>query len=102
MAISLLTYEYVDDILERRPPYRGDHLRHVEEFASGRGLVVAGAVGEPPHGALFVFEDEADPAAVAAAFAATDPYVAAGLVTARRIEPWAVVANAWLSGPNGR
>lgn len=99
MAIALLSYEYVDDILERRTPYRGDHLRLVEEFASGRGLAVAGAVGEPPHGALFVFADDSDPAAAAAAFAAADPYVAAGLVTARRIEPWNIVANTWLSGP---
>ena len=102
MAIALLSYEYVDDILEHRPPHRGDHLRHVEEFASGQGLVVAGAVGEPPHGALFVFEDEVDPAAAAAAFAAADPYVAAGLVTAHTIEPWAVVANTWLSEPGRR
>lgn len=98
MAVALLAYDYVDDILERRAPHRAGHLALVERFASERGLVVAGAVGDPPSGALFVFEHEADAAAVAAEFAAADPYVAAGLVTGQTIEPWTVVANSWASG----
>jgi uncharacterized protein len=49
--------------------------------------VIAGATGVPPSGGLFAFREAAD----AEAFAAEDPYTAAGLVTAQRIEPWAVV-----------
>ena len=48
---------------------------------------MAGPVGDPPSGAVIVFRVGAD----AEAFAGEDPYVAAGLVTARRVEPWAVV-----------
>jgi len=80
MATVVLSYDYVDDILERRKPHREGHLAHVERFAAGGGLVVAGATGDPPTGALFVFEDDADPAATAESFVAGDPYVAAGLV----------------------
>jgi uncharacterized protein YciI len=101
MAVVLLTYDYVDDILERRAPHRAGHLALIERFASERGLAVAGAVGDPPTGALFVFADETDPASAAADFAAADPYVTAGLVRSHTIEPWTVVANTWVSGPEG-
>ena len=100
VAIAVLTYEYVEGILERRKPHREAHLARVSEFAAGRGLVVAGATGDPPSGALFVFEDDANPAAVAEAFMAGDPYVEAELVTVSRIEPWTVVANSWIEAPS--
>ena len=53
---------------------------------------MGGAVGDPPHGALIVFD--VDSAAEVEEFAAADPYVLNGLVTARRVEPWAVVLAA--------
>lgn len=85
----LLTYDYVSDILQRRDPHRLDHLEHARA-AKHRGLLLnVGAVGSPPTGAVFVFEN-VDPQEVEA-FADGDPYVAAGLVTARRVQPWAVV-----------
>lgn len=95
VAVAILTYEYVGDVLERRGPHRERHLALIERFTAERGLVVAGATGEGPDGALFVFEHESDPAAAAAEFVGADPYVEAGLVTSSRIEPWTVVANAW-------
>jgi uncharacterized protein len=87
--MHLLFYDYVDDILERRGPHREAHLEHVRAWKADGRLVMAGAVGDPPHGALFVFDVD-DPAAVEE-FAAADPYGDAGLVTARRVERWAVV-----------
>jgi uncharacterized protein len=86
-AVHLLFYDYVPDILERRAPHRQAHLALVAEWHAAGRIVIAGAVGEPPHGALFVFTDAAD----AEAFAAQDPYGDAGLVTERRLEPWTVV-----------
>jgi uncharacterized protein YciI len=47
-------------------------------------------VGDPPHGAIIVFASEG----AAQAFAAADPYVAGGVVTRWRIEPWDVVRDA--------
>ena len=72
MPVVLLSYEYVADILGRRKPHREAHLAHVERTTAEGGLVVAGAVGDPPHGAVFVFEDDADAAGPAAEFAAGD------------------------------
>jgi len=85
----LLFYDYVADILERRAPFRDEHLALVRSFKDDGRLVMAGAIGDPPHGALFIFAG--DDAAVAEQFAAADPYAAAGLVTGRRVERWNVV-----------
>ena len=86
--MHLLFYDYVPDILERRAPHRQAHLALVAEWHEAGRIVMAGAVGEPPHGALFVFGEAAD----AETFAAQDPYGEAGLVAERRVEPWTVVA----------
>jgi uncharacterized protein YciI len=51
--------------------------------------VMGGAIGDPPHGGLIVFAVE--DAASVEQFVSLDPYVAEGLVTAWRVEPWAVV-----------
>lgn len=86
---SLVFYDYVDGIVERRAPFREAHLALVSE-AHGRGvLLMAGALAEPVDGAVFVFTTD-DRSAVEN-FVASDPYVREGLVTAWRIRPWNVV-----------
>ena len=87
----VLTYDYVTDILERRAPHREAHLARIAEWVDAGSMLMAGAVGDPPTGALFVFGDVA--ADEVERFAQGDPYVLAGLVTAHRIAPWTVVAS---------
>ena len=89
-GLTILTYRYVEDILERRKPHREEHLKHVRDWSRERSLALAGAVGNPPTGALFVFEGER---AEVEEFAAADPYREAGLVADASIEPWTVVAH---------
>jgi hypothetical protein len=85
----LLLYDLVDDYLERRGPLRDEHLA-LARAAEGRGeLVLAGALSDPPDGAVLVFRG--DTPAAAEAFAAADPYVARGLVTGWRVRAWTVV-----------
>ena len=98
-GLTLLRYEYVDDIVERRKPHREEHLAHVRRWSEERSLVIAGATGDPPAGALFVFEGEA---AEVEEFAAADPYREAGLVVSSSIEPWTVVAHRDFDLPPGR
>lgn len=87
----LLVYDYVEDIVERRGPFRAEHLA-LAQSASERGeLLMAGATGDPVDGALFVFVAES--ADAAEAFARNDPYVQNGLVTASRVVPWNVVVG---------
>ena len=88
----LLTYDYVSDVLERRGPLREEHLANIAREVEAGRLLTAGAVGDPPTGALLVWtEDAADaiPVVVEA-----DPYVRGGLVTAYHVQPWTVVAGA--------
>ena len=90
----LLLYEYVEDYLERRAPFREAHLA-LARAAHDRGeLLMAGAVPEPA-GAVFVFRS--DTAHAAEAFAGADPYVENGVVTGWSVRRWNVVV-----GPDGR
>lgn len=83
--LTILFYEYVDDILERRGPHRERHL----ELLAEHGCVMGGALGDPPHGAAIVFRESEQ----AEAFMAADPYVENELVTASRIEPWTLAVT---------
>jgi uncharacterized protein YciI len=86
-TLQVLHYEYVPDIVERRKEHREAHLGLISSWHDDDRVVIAGAVGDPPHGGMIVFRDAAD----AESFAASDPYVEAGLVTRWRVEPWTVV-----------
>ena len=88
--LHLLHYEYVENMLDKRTPHREAHLAHIADWKESDRLLMAGAVGDPPIGGLFVFSAETELSAIET-FASDDPYVHAGLVTARRVEPWTVV-----------
>jgi uncharacterized protein len=83
----ILFYEYVGDIVERREPFRADHLSAIRTAKEDGRILQAGPLGDPPHGAAIVF---ADPA-TAEEFAQADAYVVNGLVTSWRVEPWTLV-----------
>ncbi|CAN5257824.1 YciI-like protein [soil metagenome] len=84
-----LSYDYVEDVVEKRAPLRADHLALAGEWKADGRIVMAGALGTPPTGALFVFLVD-DPAQVDE-FVAADPYVCGGIVTGHRVVPWNVV-----------
>ena len=91
MRYFALTYEVVPDFIARRAAFRDAHLRLVRE-ANARGLLMlAGALGDPPDGALLVFR--ADSPSPVEAFARANPYVTEGLVTVWRVRPWNVVID---------
>jgi len=87
----VLFYEVVEDMINKRMPYREEHLRLIRE-GHGRGeILMAGAVGDPPDGAVLVFR-AASPD-VAEQFVGDDPYVKNGLVVSWKVKPWTVVAG---------
>ena len=86
-----LSYDYVPDVLEKRTPFRPDHLTLAREYHAAGKLLLAGAFDPPTDGALFVFK--ADSAAEVEAFVARDPYVKNGVVTRHRVRPWNVVVG---------
>ena len=89
MRHFLLLYTTASDYMERRGSFRAEHLRLAWE-AQGRGeLVLAGALADPPDGAVLLFQGES--AAAAEAFARADPYVANGLIARWEVREWTTV-----------
>jgi uncharacterized protein len=87
----ILLYEVVDDFINRRAPFRPEHLKILEEAHQRGELVMAGAFSDPVDGAALVFRGS-DPA-IARRFAETDPYVKNGLVAKWRVRNWNVVVG---------
>jgi uncharacterized protein len=88
MPYFALTYDVVEDFVNKRTPFRPAHLKEVREAHARGELVMAGALGEPA-GALLVFR--ALDKSVAENFATNDPYVKQGLVRTWKVRPWTVV-----------
>ena len=87
----LLIYDLADDYIERRAPLRSEHLA-LARAAEARGeLILAGALANPPDGAVLMFRGDSPEAAEA--FAAGDPYVKNGLVTRWRVREWTTVVG---------
>jgi hypothetical protein len=85
----LLLYAYVEDMAERRGPYREAHLERIGAQRDAGHITMAGALGSPPSGAAIVWTG-VTPEDIEA-FTAADPYVVNGLVTSQRVERWNLV-----------
>lgn len=85
----LLRYDYVADILEKRTPFRAEHLEKAKAAKEAGRVVMGGALVEPADGAVFVFQvadkDEIEE------FVKEDPYVKNQLVPSYSIREWMVV-----------
>jgi uncharacterized protein YciI len=89
MTYQVLMYSYVEDVLERRGPFREEHLSKIAAGREDGRIVMAGPLGDPPTGALIVFTE--DGAEAAEAFARLDPYVTGGVVAEWRVVAWQLV-----------
>jgi uncharacterized protein len=87
MTHQVLIYSYVEDVLERRAPYREAHLALIGAAKKDGRIVMSGPIGDPPNGALIVFTTRE----AAEEFVGVDPYVEGGVVTEWRVEPWTLV-----------
>lgn len=89
MKHFLLFYDYAANILERRPQFRGAHLKHAWAAQQRGELVLAGALASPVDGAVLLFAGE--DSHVAESFARADPYVVGGLVERWHVREWTTV-----------
>ena len=87
----LLLYDVVDDYVERRAPFRAEHLSLIRKAHDRGELVMAGALADPADGAVLVFRGPSPQPAES--FAEADPYVRNGLVTRWRVRPWNTVVG---------
>ncbi len=53
----LLLYDYVEDVLEKRAPYREAHLGAIRAARDDGRILMAGPMGDPPTGAAIVFTE---------------------------------------------
>ena len=89
MTHWLLRYELAPDYLDRRAGLRSEHLSLAWAASDAGDLLLGGAVGDAPTYAMLLFTS----AAAAEAFAARDPYVTQGLVTAWHVIEWKTVVG---------
>jgi uncharacterized protein YciI len=85
----ILFYKTVDNYVERRAPFREEHLAYANAALQRGDLVMAGALAEPADSAMLVFKGEK--ASIAEEFAKNDPYVKNELITEWKVRPWTVV-----------
>src|SRR5262245_36426937 len=95
----LLLYDVAPDYLERRKAFRSDHLAYAQGAVARGELLLGGALANPPDGAVLLFEGPSPQ--VAEAFAAADPYVLNGVVTAWRVREWTTVIGPGAAAPIG-
>lgn len=89
---AVLEYTYEDNYLETREKYRALHLKEAWEAVKRGELLLGGAVGDGPFTGLLIFTG-GNALEAAKAFAASDPYVAAGVVTSWTARPWTTVVG---------
>ena len=85
----ILFYSTVENYIEKRAPFREEHLSLVNKAHHQGSIVMAGALTNPPDGAVLIFKGE-DPA-IAEDFARNDPYVKNGLIKEWHVREWIVV-----------
>ncbi|MCI0569437.1 MAG: YciI family protein [Myxococcaceae bacterium] len=93
----ILFYDVVDDYVVRRAEFRAAHLEHARRAHERGELVLAGALADPPDGAVLVFRGPSPEPAEA--FAKADPYVIHGLVTRWRVRKWTTVVGEGATPP---
>jgi len=87
----ILFYKTVENYIERRAPFREEHLGLIREFLNDGRLFMAGALAEPADGAVLIFRGDNPQAAHD--FVSRDPYVKNGLITEWSVRPWMVVTG---------
>jgi len=85
----ILIYKTVENYVEKRAPFRSEHLGYSNEAHARGELLMGGALGDPPDTAILIFRG--DSPSVAEEFARNDPYVKAGLIAEWSVRPWTVI-----------
>lgn len=85
----ILFYKTVDNYVERRVPFRTEHLSLAQKAVENGSLFMGGALADPADEAVLIFKGDTQEAAEQ--FAKNDPYVKNGLITEWQVRPWIVV-----------
>lgn len=87
----ILFYNFVENYLEKRTPFRPNHFNHIQSYIEKEELRLAGAFADPADSAALIFKvDNKDRIEN---FVKNDPYFINGLITGYSIREWTVVAG---------
>jgi len=87
--LYVLHYDYVENALEKRAPYREGHLAVLGKQVQNGNVIISGALDHPPTGALIIFRN-LTPKDIEE-IVQQDPYVINGIVTKYTIKPFIAV-----------
>ncbi len=90
----ILFYTTVENYIEKRAPFREEHLALATRYKESGKLIMAGAFANPSDGAALVFNLENEKQVQD--FVDNDPYVQNGLITEWVIREWTVVIDSRL------
>lgn len=83
---QILFYKTGDNYIERRKPFRANHLGMVRKGIEDGTMIMGGALADPADEVIIVFSNKTN----AENFATNDPYVKNGLIKEWSIRPWNV------------
>ena len=86
-SLLALQYHVVDNMMTRRTPYRGDHLKLAQSASS---LLLAGALDQPMDRSVLVFDSNHSTLADIEQFVQKDPYYQNNLIRKHSIEEWSL------------
>ena len=89
--LQILRYNYVDNMVEKRNPFRKAHISHIQSYSSTNKIKMAGAVGNAEEG-LFIFNGSVSKEEIAS-FYKNDPYFQNNLVAKYSISDYTVVSG---------
>jgi uncharacterized protein YciI len=89
--LYVLQYDYVENALEKRAPYREAHLAHFRKQVQNGNMVIGGAIDHPPTGGLIIFRT-LTPKDIEE-IVQQDPYFINGIVTKYTIKPYIAVTG---------
>lgn len=87
----ILTYKTAENYIEKRIPFREQHLTLAKEYHEKGILIMAGALANPVDKAMLVFK--CDDKSEVERFVSSDPYVQNNLIVAWEIREWTVVVG---------
>jgi uncharacterized protein YciI len=87
----LLEYHYVDNMLEKRTPFRAPHFEYTKKFVQDEVLLAGGALIPAVDRGLIFFRT--NDKKLVEDFATNDPYVQAGLVKHWTVTEWMLVVG---------
>lgn len=87
----ILFYDFVENYLEKRTPYRAAHFDHITPYVNNGQLRLGGAFANPADKAALVFY--VDSRGIIEEFVKADPYYLNGLIRDYSIREWTVVVG---------